>query len=53
MSARTLTVGAGDLWLRWTACLRLIEGVWAVVHAHVSVPADLARSRAVLDLQPW
>ena len=41
-----------DLWLRWTACLRLIDGVWLVVHVHVSVPADLASGRAVLDLQP-
>ena len=41
-----------DVWLRWTACLRLIKGVWVVVHGHVSVPADLASGRAVLDLQP-
>jgi ketosteroid isomerase-like protein len=41
-----------DIWLRWTACLRRIEGVWLVVHGHVSVPADLASGRAVLDLQP-
>ena len=31
-----------DVWLRWTACLRRIEGVWLVVHGHVSVPVDLA-----------
>ena len=41
-----------DLWLRWTACLRRIDGVWLVVHDHVSVPADLEDGRAVLDLAP-
>ena len=30
-----------DLWLRWTACFRRIDGVWLIVHDHVSVPADL------------
>ena len=41
-----------DLWVRWTACLRRIDGVWLVVHDHVSVPADLGHGRAVLDLTP-
>ena len=29
-----------------------IEGVWLVVHGHVSVPVDVEHGRAVLDLQP-
>ena len=41
-----------DLWLRWTACFRRIDGVWLVVHDHVSVPSDLEHSRAVLNLTP-
>ncbi len=41
-----------DLWLRWTACFRRIDGVWLVVHDHVSVPADLAHGQAVLNLTP-
>jgi len=42
-----------DLWLRWTACFRRrSDGVWLVVHDHISVPADLARGRAVVDLTP-
>jgi ketosteroid isomerase-like protein len=41
-----------DLWLRWTACLRRIDGVWLVVHDHVSVPADLEHGYAVLNLTP-
>jgi ketosteroid isomerase-like protein len=48
----TLSGQRTDLWLRWTACLRLIEGAWVIVHGHVSVPADVERGRAVLDLQP-
>jgi uncharacterized protein (TIGR02246 family) len=41
-----------DRWLRWTACFRKIDGAWLVVHEHVSVPADLASGKAVLDLKP-
>lgn len=41
-----------DLWVRWTACFRRIDGVWLVVHDHVSVPADLKQRRALLDLTP-
>jgi ketosteroid isomerase-like protein len=50
-----LTLASGhitDLWLRWTACLRRIDGVWVVVHDHVSVPADLEHGNAVLNLTP-
>lgn len=41
-----------DLWLRWTACFRRIDGVWLIVHDHASVPADLEHGHAVLDLTP-
>ena len=41
-----------DLWVRWTACLRRIDGLWLIVHEHVSVPADIAHGRAVLNLAP-
>jgi len=41
-----------DLWVRWTACFRRIDGVWLVVHDHVSVPADLAHGQVVLNLTP-
>jgi ketosteroid isomerase-like protein len=41
-----------ELWVRWTACLRRIDGVWLVVHDHVSVPADLEHGRAVVNLTP-
>jgi ketosteroid isomerase-like protein len=41
-----------DLWMRWTACFRRIDGVWLVVHDHVSVPADLEHGKAVLNLTP-
>jgi uncharacterized protein (TIGR02246 family) len=41
-----------DLWVRWTACFQQIDGIWLVVHDHVSVPADLQHGRAVLDLTP-
>ena len=43
---------ASDLWVRWTACFRRIDGVWRIVHDHVSVPADLKHGQAVLNLTP-
>jgi ketosteroid isomerase-like protein len=41
-----------DLWVHWTACFRQIDGVWLIVHDHVSVPADLEHGQAHLDLTP-
>lgn len=41
---------SSDLWVRWTACLQRADGIWLVVHDHVSVPADLEQGRAVMDL---
>lgn len=41
-----------DRWERLTFGFRKIDGVWLIVHEHVSVPADLFSGRAVLDLQP-
>jgi uncharacterized protein (TIGR02246 family) len=41
-----------DLWVRWTGCLRRIDGVWLVVHEHVSVPADIEHGKALLNLEP-
>lgn len=40
-----------DLWLRWTACFRKINGKWLIVHHQNSVPVDLRTGRAVLDLK--
>lgn len=41
-----------DLWVRWTACFRRIDGAWLILHDHASVPADLAHGKAVVDLLP-
>ena len=41
-----------DLWLRWTAGFRRIDGAWLIVHDHVSVPADFEHGQAVLNLTP-
>jgi len=49
----TLTTGQKtDLWLRWTACLRKIDGKWLIVHTQVSVPVDVEHGKAVLSLKP-
>ena len=41
-----------DFWVRWTACLRRIDGLWVIVHDHASVPADLEHGQAVVNLRP-
>jgi len=41
-----------DLWVRWTACFRRIDGIWLIVHDHVSVPVDFERGQALLNLEP-
>lgn len=41
-----------DLWLRWTACYRKIDGKWKITHMHASVPADLQSGKALTELTP-
>ena len=41
-----------DLWLRWTACWRKINGKWLIVHHQNSVPVDVETGRAMLDGKP-
>jgi uncharacterized protein (TIGR02246 family) len=41
-----------DLWLRWTACFRKINGKWLIVHHQNWVPVDLEHGKALLDLKP-
>ena len=43
---------ASDMWLRWTACFRRVDGVWLIVHDHASVPADLEDGQALVRLKP-
>jgi ketosteroid isomerase-like protein len=52
VNATLASAQISELWLRWTACLRRIDGVWLIVHDHVSVPADLEHGRAVVNLTP-
>jgi ketosteroid isomerase-like protein len=40
------------MWLRWTACFQRVNGVWLIVHDHVSVPADLEHGQAAMNLTP-
>ena len=41
-----------EQWLRWTACFRKLDGIWLIVHDHVSVPTDFATGKALLELRP-
>src|SRR5262249_39087484 len=48
----TLPRGHIAMWLRWTPCFRQIDGVWLVMHDHVSLPADPVHGTAVMNLKP-
>jgi len=39
-------------WVRWTICLRKVDGNWLITHDQVSVPVDFRNGRALLDLEP-
>ena len=52
VSGTLVNGNVSDLWVRWTACFRRLNGVWLIVHDHASVPADLKNGHAVLDLTP-
>ena len=52
MSATLKNGNRTDLWLRWTACFRKIDGNWLIAHDHVSVPIDPQSGRALLKLEP-
>jgi ketosteroid isomerase-like protein len=41
-----------DIWVRFTACFRKIDGNWLIAHDHVSVPLDPASGRAFMNLEP-
>jgi len=41
-----------DLWLRFTACYRKIDGKWLIAHLQASVPVDMGTGKALLDLKP-
>ena len=52
-SRGTLKSGArSDVWVRWTACFRKLNGTWLIVHDHVSVPVAPATGKAAMDLKP-
>lgn len=41
-----------SIWLRNTTALRRVNGHWLDFHDHVSVPADMQTSKALVDLKP-
>ena len=41
-----------DLWMRATSGLQKRDGKWRIVHDHISVPADFATGKALLELKP-
>lgn len=41
-----------DMWFRTTLGLRRADGVWRIVHEHLSEPFDIHSGKARLDLVP-
>ena len=41
-----------DAWMRWTSCLRKMNGNWQIVHEHNSVPIDMESDKPVWNLKP-
>jgi ketosteroid isomerase-like protein len=39
-------------WVRATTCCRQSNGGWLIAHEHVSLPVDLERGSAAIDLAP-
>lgn len=39
-------------WMRSTFALRRLQGVWKIVHQHISVPFDMSTGQALLELHP-
>jgi uncharacterized protein (TIGR02246 family) len=52
MSGTTQGGQTTSMWVRWTACLRKLDGRWRITHEQVSVPIDLESGRALLGLEP-
>lgn len=52
VSGRLASGRDSDMWLRWAACFRRVDGAWLVVHDHASVPTDLEHGTSVTDLAP-
>ncbi|HEX4213796.1 MAG TPA: nuclear transport factor 2 family protein [Candidatus Dormibacteraeota bacterium] len=42
----------GGFWVRFTACLRKVDGRWFIAHDHASVPLNLQSGRPALNLEP-
>jgi ketosteroid isomerase-like protein len=43
---------AVDMWFRWTAGFRKINGKWLVTHEHTSVPSEMESGKSLTDLKP-
>jgi ketosteroid isomerase-like protein len=41
-----------DYWVRVSAGWRKLNGRWMVTHEHISVPVDMATTKAARDLRP-
>jgi len=41
-----------EIWFRVTDVYSKKDGKWLIIHEHVSVPADLATGKALVDLKP-
>jgi ketosteroid isomerase-like protein len=50
---RTQKTGqSADVWVRYTAAFKKVNGHWRDIHDHISVPVDMNTGKAALDLKP-
>jgi ketosteroid isomerase-like protein len=52
VSAKTTDGARLDMWWRGTVCYRKVDGSWMATHEHNSVPFDMTKAKAPLDLIP-
>ena len=41
-----------DVWMRITTCYNKVDGKWAIVHEHSSVPGDFENGKILSNLKP-
>lgn len=45
-------ISTDGMWVRYTICLRKIDGDWLITHDQASVPFDVVSGKATPDLTP-
>jgi ketosteroid isomerase-like protein len=52
VSAMLPSGNRSEMWVRWTACFKRLDGIWLIAHDHVSVPVRHPGTGAALEPAP-